>query len=180
MSPKPTQSLKNRIVENEGIRLLLSLDHRFQLPDNLTKRALLGALAPEGSWGTRSFDLVYTATPLPPLNAHTVLEAPLEELALVEMKSTRGAIRDQRLGNFFFGATEREYDLAEHLGEQFKFAFVVLNSKNSYGCPFAVLLTLEELRSMTRTQRVQFQVNLLSQAAWDLETTRRPAGILLR
>ena len=61
---------------------------------------------------------------------------------------------------FFFGATQREYDLAAKLGDKFRFAFVVLNSANAFGKPFAVLLTLSELEYRTRAKRIQYQVNL--------------------
>ena len=43
---------------------------------------------------------------------------------------------------------------------RFRFAFVVLNSANIYGKPFAVLLTLQELEHRTRSKRIQYQVNL--------------------
>ena len=81
---------------------------------------------------------------------------------LVEMKTTKKPIKDATLAGFFFGATQREYDLAAKLGDRFRFAFVVLNSANIYGKPFAVLLTLQELEHRTRTKRIQYQVNLWS------------------
>jgi hypothetical protein len=65
---------------------------------------------------------------------------------------------------FFFGATQREYDLAAKLGDKFRFAVVVLNSNNIYNKPFAVLLTLQELEIRTRAKRIQYQVNLWSKA----------------
>jgi hypothetical protein len=76
------------------------------------------------------------------------------------MKTTKKPIKDAGLAGFFFGATQREYDLAAKLGDKFRFAFVVLNSANAYGKPFAVLLTLQELEHRTRAKRIQYQVNL--------------------
>lgn len=62
--------------------------------------------------------------------------------------------------------------MAQKLGDRFRFAFVVLNDKrdkkgnpNTYGRPFAVLLTHDELVARTQTKRVQFQVNLKSRKA---------------
>ena len=83
-----------------------------------------------------------------------------EQIVLVEMKTTKKPIKDAGLAGFFFGATQREYDLAAKLGDKFRFAFVVLNSANVYGKPFAVLLTLTELEHRTRAKRIQYQVNL--------------------
>jgi hypothetical protein len=76
------------------------------------------------------------------------------------MKTTKKPIKDASLAGFFFGATQREYDLAAKLGDRFRFAFVVLNSANIYGKPFGVLLTLSELEERTRSKRIQYQVNL--------------------
>ena len=81
-------------------------------------------------------------------------------IILVEMKTTKKPIKDSSLAGFFFGATQREYDLAAKLGDKFRFAFVVLNSNNIYNKPFAVLLTLQELEIRTRSKRIQYQVNL--------------------
>ena len=84
----------------------------------------------------------------------------LEQIVLVEMKTTKKPIKDAGLAGYFFGATQREYDLAAKLGDKFRFAFVVLNTANAYGRPFAVLLTLTELEHRTRNKRIQYQVNL--------------------
>jgi len=82
-----------------------------------------------------------------------------EGLRLVEMKSTRKPIKDANLNGFFFGATEREYGMAAALGDRYLFAFIVMNSANAYGRPFAVLLRMDEVVQRTRAKRTQFQVN---------------------
>ena len=88
------------------------------------------------------------------------------------MKTTKKPIKDAGLAGFFFGATQREYNLATTLGDKFRFAFVVLNSANAYGKPFAVLLTLSELEHRTRSKRIQYQVNLWNaKEAKGLEST---------
>ncbi|HZD80269.1 MAG TPA: hypothetical protein VE646_09550 [Actinomycetota bacterium] len=75
------------------------------------------------------------------------------------MKTTRKRIRDESLLGFFFGATEREYDMARTLGDRYLFAFIVLNDTNDYGRSFAVLLPLDEVERRTQKRRIQYQVN---------------------
>jgi hypothetical protein len=81
------------------------------------------------------------------------------------MKTTRKPIQNASLNGFFFGATEREYDMARSLGERYLFAFIVLNSANEYAQPFAVLLTLDDVERRTRKRRTQYQVNFRSDMA---------------
>ena len=81
------------------------------------------------------------------------------------MKTTRKPIQNEALTGFFFGATEREYEMARTLGDGYLFAFVVLSSANDYGRPFAVLLTLDEVGRRTRRRRVQYQINFRSDLA---------------
>jgi len=155
------KSKRNRIVEKAGLQDVLLKDKRFQAPTAATKKAILGALglADNKLFGARSFDAVMLPQPTEPINASN-LSRHLAQLLLVEMKSTEKPIKDASLAGFFFGATQREYDLAAKLGDKFRFAFVVLNSANAYGKPFAVLLTLKELEQRTRNKRIQYQVNL--------------------
>ena len=147
----------NKRTEKEGISLLLR-DPRFQLVSLATKRRILELIGRSGAFGTQTFDLVMTPEPAPPITPETVDEA-FPTMTLVEMKTTKGAVADQALNGFFFGATKREYTMAEQLGSRYCFAFVVLNDTNVFGKPFAVLLTLEEVEQRTRARRVQYQVN---------------------
>jgi hypothetical protein len=147
----------NNRTEKEGVSLLLR-DPRFQLVSLATKRRILELIGVSGAFGTQTFDLVMTPAPLPPITPETVDEA-FPTMTLVEMKTTKGAVADQALNGFFFGATQREYTMAEQLGSRYCFAFVVLNDTNIFGKPFAVLLTLEEVEQRTRARRVQYQVN---------------------
>jgi hypothetical protein len=147
----------NKRTEKEGASLLLR-DPRFQLVDLATKRRILELIGITGAFGTKTFDLVMASSPVPPITLENVVEH-FPILTLVEMKTTRGTVADQALRGFFFGATEREYAMAQVLGPQYCFAFVVLNETNVFGKPFAVLLTLEEVEQRTRTRRLQYQVN---------------------
>lgn len=154
------RSRANRSTENEGLRVLLS-DGRFQVVDLVVKRRIVEAMGfgSGGRYGTRTFDAVMTPAPAEPITGAN-LERHLGTLRLIEMKTSRAPVPDATLRTFFFGATQNEYELASLLGDRYLFAFVVLNDRNVYGRPFAVLLTLDQVESRTKAKRVQFQVNL--------------------
>jgi hypothetical protein len=160
MADKFTKSTSNARTQKVGLGLLLG-DPRFQEVDLATKRAILEQLVPLGDYGPQSFDCVMTPDPVETLTAENV-RPHLATLRLIEMKTTRKPIRNAALNQFFFGATAREFDLAQALGDRFLFAFVVLNTANEFGRPFAVLLTYDQVVERTRTKRVQFQVNFRS------------------
>ncbi len=155
------KSKRNRVVEKAGLQDVLLKDPRFQAPSTETKKALLKALGLGDTklYGPQSFDAIMLPQPSELID-ETTLPRYLEQIVLIEMKTTKKPIKDAGLAGFFFGATQREYDLAAKLGDKFRFAFVVLNSVNAYGKPFAVLLTLPELEHRTRAKRIQYQVNL--------------------
>lgn len=157
------KSRRNRRVEKAGLRKVLLKDPRFQAPTTETKKAILAALGLGDTkrYGPQSFDAIMLPQAEETIDVSS-LPRHLDQLVLVEMKTTKKAIKDARLAGYFFGATEREYELAARLGDRFRFAFVVLNSANVYRKPFAVLLTLPELERRTRAKRIQFQVNLWS------------------
>ena len=155
------KSKRNRVVEKAGLQDVLLKDPRFQAPSTETKKALLNALGLGDTklYGPQSFDAIMLPQATELID-QTTLPRYQEQIVLVEMKTTKKPIKDAALAGFFFGATQREYDLAAKLGDKFRFAFVVLNSANAYGKPFAVLLTLSELEHRTRAKRIQYQVNL--------------------
>ena len=173
MESKFTKSLRNKGTENSGLALLLT-DPRFQHVDGPAKRRILELIDIEGSFGTQTFDAVVTDALVERLNADNV-EDHFSQLRLVEMKTTRKPIRNAALNSFFFGATQREYDMAAALGDKYLFAFVVLNSENDYGRPFAVLLSLAEVEARTRSKRVQFQVNFRS----DIGPSEEPETLIV-
>ena len=155
------KSKRNRVVEKAGLQDVLLKDPRFQAPTTETKKAILKALGLGDTklYGPQSFDAIMLPQPTELIDEST-LPRHLEQIVLVEMKTTKKQIKDAGLAGYFFGATQREYDLAAKLGDKFRFAFVVLNTANAYGRPFAVLLTLTELEHRTRNKRIQYQVNL--------------------
>ncbi len=160
-SSKFTKSQTNSATEKLGLSVLLT-DARFQAVGLACKQRILeliaGAGLGSGAFGHQTFDAVMLPEPGPPLTADNI-DGFFDQLMLVEMKTTRKPIRDAALNGFFFGATERERAMARALGDRYRFAFVVLNEKNSFGKPFAVLLPLEEVERRTREWRVQYQVS---------------------
>ena len=149
------KSGRNRTVETDATDVVLK-DRRFQRLDLATKKRLLELLEVRGTWTHRTFDLVMTPAEVDQIHANNVGSL-YSDVTVIEIKSTRKPIRDQSLSGFFFGATETEYQLAEALGDRLRYAFVVLNNNNTFGRPFFVLLTKEQVDQRTRTKRVQFQ-----------------------
>jgi hypothetical protein len=152
------KSASNSRSESAALQLLRR-DARFQIPDVATKKLILEMMGAPPDVTYRTFDAVMTPTPVPALTVSTLADH-VDQLIVIEVKATRKKIRNVALNGFFFGATEREYRLAEALGDRFRFAFVVLATDNDYGRPFFVLLTLDQLNKRTRTKRIQYQVNL--------------------
>lgn len=160
MEAKFTKSLSNKGTENKGLALLLT-DARFQDVGVLTKRRILERIGIEGAFGIQTFDAIMTEVAQPPITLDNV-DHHVDKLRVIEMKTTRKPIASAELRNFFFGATDREYAMAKALGDRYLFAFIVLNDANTYGRPFAALLSIEEVQRRTRARRIQYQVNFRS------------------
>ncbi len=111
------KSAKNRVTEKAGLAVLLAdAKGRFQAPDTATKKELLkhlGLKDETANYGAQSFDAVYSDKPVPALTPENVGRY-ADRLHIVEMKTTKKPIPDSSLAGFFFGATEREYKLAEN------------------------------------------------------------------
>lgn len=147
----------NNVSEDSALKVLL--DHPvlfFERPDSKARKRIL-ELLDAGEFSYRAFDLVQTDVRIPDITLENVEEF-IDRVTLIEVKATKKAIEDENLHGFFFGATDNEYRLAAHLGDRFKFAFVVLTPKGERK-PFFVLLTMAEVDGRTRTKRVQYQVN---------------------
>ncbi len=164
-APKPSASAQRLGAETDGLAVLLQ-DRRMQAVDLQTKKRILQLLYVSGAFKPQTFDAVMTHEPAPPLNVSNI-EAHLDALTLVEMKTTRAPIRNRALNGFFFGATDKEFQMAKALRDRYVFAFVVLNEDNDYRRPFFVLLTLEQLHARTRTSRIQYQINFRSDMPLD-------------
>lgn len=136
------KSRRNRVVEKAGLHDVLLRDSRYQAPSTGTKKAILRTqvLGDTKLYGPQSFDAIMLPQATEQID-ETTLPRHLDNIVLIEMKTTKKPIKDANLHGFFFGATERELKLAEKLGECYRFALVVLNDDNVFGKPFAVLLT---------------------------------------
>ncbi len=159
-TPVETASEKRLGTERGGLDVLLE-DPRMQHLDLATKKRVLELLMVSGAFKPQTFDAVMTREPTQPLNFANI-DLYIDQVTLVEMKTTRAHIKNAALNSFFFGATDSEFQMAKALKERYTFAFVVLNDANDYGHPFFVLLTLEQLQARTRTSRIQYQINFRS------------------
>lgn len=148
-------TLSNNKTEKEALNLLLSERPDFLTLDSKGRKAILAALGIEPRF-SRAFDLAK-------IEGHLRGETQVEvvnpaTITLFEIKSTKELLPDLPRG-FFFGATKNEFDLAELLGERLVFCFVSLHPDQPAAKRIAYL-SFTQLKSLIRTQRTQFQVNL--------------------
>lgn len=151
------KSAKNHRLEVLGKDFVL-LDRRFQRPDALTCTRILELLGFAGAFSGQSFDLIMTSEPAPAVTRDNV-DQHIDDITLIEMKTTAKPIRNKALAGFFFGSSATQYELSEVAGDRLRWAFVVLNDDNDYGKPFFTLLTFDEVKAKTHNKRVQYQVN---------------------
>lgn len=147
-----TITLNNNRTEKAAIDYLLAVDRRFWVPTPASRKYILAELGADPALA-RAFDLVLVEGDVSAESELLVTE--LDRVTLVELKTTRKRLPALPKG-FFFGATQNEFDLAEALGDRFRFCFVCLH-KDSIGHE---MMTLAELRPLIRTQRTQYQINL--------------------
>lgn len=147
-----TITINNNNSEKEAIQFLVNSDKNFINPDKESRKLIMELLGVEKKF-SRAFDLVL-------IPGHTNLEKVIRlnkvsDIVLVELKTTKKKLENNPRG-FFFGATENEFDLAKKFEGRFKFCFVSLHPESkSYK-----LLTLKELDDLTKTKRIQYQINL--------------------
>lgn len=145
-------TVSNNITEKEAINYLLSKDERFINPTKESRKIIMELLNIETKY-SRAFDLII-------VEGHTNKEENIildntKTITLIELKTTKKRLPNLPKG-FFFGATEREFQLAEILGEGYQFCFISLH-QDSIGFK---LMSLDELNGKIKTKRVQFQINL--------------------
>jgi hypothetical protein len=147
-------TLSNNVTEKEGIHYLIDNYTGFFQIDLATKKELLDLLKIEHRY-LQAFDLIYVPDMVgKDVNSH-FLHVYLEDIILVELKTTKKYLPENPKG-FFFGATENEFNFGKILGSRFRFCFVSLNEK---GSSFS-LQTLDELEARIKNRRIQFQINL--------------------
>lgn len=147
-----TITLNNNRTEKAAIDYLLAVDSRLWLPSKDSRKHILAALGLDPKFA-RAFDMVLVEGEVATESELRV--ADVDKITLVELKTTRKRLPDMPRG-FFFGATQNEFDLAEALGERFRFCFVCLDP-STLGHR---MLTLVELQQLIKTQRTQYQINL--------------------
>lgn len=143
-------TLENNTTENAAVDFLLASDARFRRPTKGERKEILKRFELPASF-SRAFDLVL----LPVAFDTDILSIPAKDLVLVELKTTRKKLVNNP-NNFFFGATENEFNLADRLGTQYRFCFVSMHPESKG----FVLLTSEELKTKIKTKRLQYQINL--------------------
>lgn len=149
-----TLTLSNNITEKEGVNYLIENHTGFFKIDLSTKKKILDLLQIEHRF-LQSFDMIYIPDFVGKEINGDEIETYLEDMVLVELKTTKKYLPNNPKG-FFFGATENEFNFGEILGEKFRFCFVSLHEKGSS----YVLLTIEELELIIRNKSIQYQINL--------------------
>lgn len=145
-------TLSNNKTEKQAIDYLMNINKDFLLPTTEGRKQILTALGIDKKY-SRTFDLFL-------LPGHQNSEPELEitnvdNITLIELKTTQKFLPSMPKG-FFFGTTQNEFDLAETLGDKYKFCFVSLHPDSiCYS-----LVSLQELNSMIVTKRVQYQINV--------------------
>jgi hypothetical protein len=149
-----TLTLSNNVTEKEGVNYLIENHTGFLKIDLATKKELLDLLKIEHRF-LQVFDLIYVQDMLGKEVNTNFIETYLEDIILVELKTTKKYLPENTKG-FFFGATENEFNFGKILGDRFRFCFVSINEK---GSSFS-MQTLEELEDRIKNRRIQFQINL--------------------
>jgi hypothetical protein len=149
-----TLTISNNFTEKEGINFLIDNATGFFKIDLLTKKTLLDLLNIDYKY-LQAFDLVYIPDMVGKTINSTSIETYLEDILLIELKTTKKYLPENPKG-FFFGATENEFNFGKILGDKFRFCFVSMNEK---GSSFA-LQTIKELEARIKNKRIQFQINL--------------------
>lgn len=149
-----TLTLSNNVTEKEGVNYLIENYTGFFKIDLATKKELLDLLKIDHRY-LQAFDLIYIPDMVGKEVNSDFLQTYLEDIILVELKTTKKYLPENPKG-FFFGATENEFNFGKKLGDRFRFCFVSLNEKgSSYS-----LQTLAELEARIKNRRIQYQINL--------------------
>jgi len=151
-----TITQRNNITEKEGISFLLKTNPKYFAPDGDSRKLILNHLGIDAKKFYRTFDMIYLPNHEAPNTEALVLnKIDLNSIILIELKTTKKYLPNNPKG-FFFGATKNEFDLAETLGDRYKFSFVSLHPDSLS----AAELTLDELNNWDQHKRIQYQISL--------------------
>ena len=146
-----TITRSNNSTEKEALEYLLHIDNHFILPDKESRISLMQMFDIDQRF-SRAFDLVYLKDSQ---RENSITLENKDSVTFIELKTTKKNLPNNPRG-FFFGATKNEFDLAELLGDKYKFCFVSLHKESLSH----VTLSLQELEGMIKTKRIQYQINL--------------------
>ena len=147
-------TLSNNVTEKECVNYLITNHTGFFKIDLTMKKELLNLIKIDHKF-LQAFDLIYIPDMLGKIITVDFLQTSLEDIILVELKTTKKYLPENPKG-FFFGATENEFKFGNILGDKFRFCFVCLNEKS----PSFALQTMQELELRIRNKRIQYQINL--------------------
>lgn len=146
-----TITKSNNATEKEALNYLLQKDSHFILPDKESRKSLMKLFDIDKRF-SRAFDLLHVDTII---QGDSITIKDKDAVTFIELKTTKKYLPNNPRG-FFFGATKNEFDLAQQLGDKYKFCFVSLHEDSLS----SELLTLEGLGELIRTKRIQYQINL--------------------
>jgi hypothetical protein len=152
VSTSHTITIRNNISEKEGIQYILDNYKEIFNPDAKVRKELLKRFNIDQRF-SKAFDLIQI-----PGSDNTIEEINIDDIEVInfiELKTTKKKLLNNP-SKFFFGATQNEFDLADQLGNKYKFCFVSLHEESKS----ASFLSKEEVFSIIQNKRIQFQINL--------------------
>lgn len=152
VSTSHTITIRNNISEKEGIQYILNNYKEMFNPDAKVRKDLLKRFNIDQRF-SKAFDLIQI-----PGSDNTIEEINIDDIEIInfiELKTTKKKLL-YNPSKFFFGATQNEFDLADQLGDKYKFCFVSLHEESQS----ASFLTKDEMFGIIQNKRIQFQINL--------------------
>jgi hypothetical protein len=152
VSTSHTITIKNNISEKEGIQYILNEYKEMFNPDAKIRKELLKRFNIDLRF-SKAFDLIEI-----PGSNNTNEEININDISIIkfiELKTTKKKLLNNP-SKFFFGATQNEFDLADQLGEKYKFCFVSLHEDSKSAC----FLSKDEMFEKIKNKRIQFQINI--------------------
>ena len=145
---RKTDNIKNLASEKLGFEMLLEHYPKIVQPSLVQKKRILEVCNLPNLY-LRSFDLLEMKV------ADFADVKSTKDFVLIEVKVTRKFLQNFPKG-FFFGMTENEENLMRELGDSFLLCLVSVTESN-FDHKF---LNYEQLQTLIRTKRIQYQINL--------------------
>jgi len=152
VSTSHTITIRNNISEKEGIQYILDNYKEMFNPDAKVRKDLLKRFSIDQRF-SKAFDLIQI--PGSDNTIEVINIDDIEVIKFIELKTTKKKLLNNP-SKFFFGATQNEFDLADKLGDKYKFCFVSLHEESQS----ASFLTKDEMLQIIQNKRIQFQINL--------------------